>query len=109
MVIRLPPPKLLWLYFCYKVLVVFVFVFPFLIGQSPYVEKAFAAGGAGFVTAQGTKLYLNGQQYQFTGVNAFNLATYPGYNAGCGGPVNDLDAFFSKLRPNSIIRLWTQF
>jgi hypothetical protein len=64
------------------------------------------AANQGFVSSVGTKLYLNGQEYQFTGVNAFNLATYPGFNAGCGGYVADLDAFFSKLRPNSAVRLW---
>lgn len=38
-----------------------------------------------FVSANGTKLYLNGEPYQFTGVNAFHLGTLPGANAGCGG------------------------
>lgn len=72
---------------------------------STFLSSAKAAG-EGFVSANGTKLYLNGQEYQFTGVNAFNLATYPGFNAGCGGYVQDLDAFFSALRPNAAVRLW---
>ena len=58
-----------------------------------------------FVSTNGTKLYANGELYQFTGVNVFNLASYTG-NAGCGGQVNDLDAFFYKLRPNSTVRMW---
>lgn len=59
-----------------------------------------------FVTTSGTKLYLHGEQYQFTGVNAFNLGTYPGANAGCGHYVENLDGFFSNLRSNSIVRMW---
>lgn len=59
-----------------------------------------------YVTAEGTKLYLNGEEFQFTGVNAFNLATYPGVNAGCGHYVENLDTFFNELRPNSVVRLW---
>jgi mannan endo-1,4-beta-mannosidase len=58
-----------------------------------------------YISANGTKLYLNGEPYQFTGVNAFNLGSYVG-NAGCGGQVNDFDAFFSQLRPNSTVRMW---
>ena len=65
-----------------------------------------ADADSSFVTAAGTKLYLHGQEYQFTGVNAFNLATFPGYNAGCGGYVENLDNFFSVLRLNSAVRLW---
>src|ERR1700722_12793304 len=59
-------------------------------------------GGSPYVTANGTGLMLNGQPYQFTGVNAYNLGTYPGSNAGCGSEEANLDAFFSKLRPNSL-------
>lgn len=59
-----------------------------------------------YVSANGTNLYVNGGLYQFTGVNAFNLGTNPGTNAGCGGPITDLDNFFSKLRPNSTVRMW---
>jgi mannan endo-1,4-beta-mannosidase len=59
-----------------------------------------------YISAYGTNLYLNGLAYQFTGVNAFNLGTDPGINAGCGSNVPDLDAFFSLLRPNSVVRMW---
>lgn len=59
-----------------------------------------------FVSAVGTKLYLEGEEYRFTGVNAYHLATLNGANAGCGGQENDLTGFMSKLRPFSVIRLW---
>jgi len=58
-----------------------------------------------FVSAQGTNLYLNGSLYQFTGINAFNLGTYTG-NAGCGAEESNLDTIFSRLRPNSMVRVW---
>jgi hypothetical protein len=82
-----------------------VLLFFLVLIQNLAVSKVEAAS-KGFVSSSGTKLYLNGQEYQFTGVNAFNLATYPGFNAGCGGYVEDLDAYFSKLRPNSVVRFW---
>src|ERR1700753_3793674 len=59
-----------------------------------------------YMSANGTQLYMNGKPFQFTGVNAFNLATDPGVNAGCGAPEEDLDGFFSRLRPNSVVRIW---
>lgn len=75
-----------------------------LLFNGNYVHNTSAAGS--FVTANGTELSLNGEKYQFTGVNAFHLATLPGANAGCGSYVENLDAFFSNLRPNSTVRLW---
>lgn len=59
-----------------------------------------------FVSASGTKLILNGEAYQFTGVNAFHLASLSHSNAGCGGQASNLDTFFSNLRPNSAVRIW---
>src|SRR5690242_3924095 len=59
-----------------------------------------------FVSSYGTKLYLNGEEYQFTGVNAYELATLPGVTAGCGGTIPSLDSFFSSLRPGSMVRFW---
>lgn len=70
-------------------------------------EKVYASYPVSpFVKASGRELYLNGEKYQFTGVNAYNLGTYPGANAGCGSYVDNVDTFFSKLRPNSVIRMW---
>src|SRR5579863_8640944 len=84
-----------------------LFIFSMILIGVETIESAYAATtDSPYVTVQGTQLYLNGQPYQFTGVNAFNLGTYAGANAGCGGQVNDLDAFFSQLRPNSMVRVW---
>lgn len=70
-------------------------------------ERAYAAEtGSSYVSASGRNLYLNGERYQFTGVNAYNLGTFPGANAGCGSYVADVDSFFSQLRPNSVVRMW---
>jgi chitodextrinase len=63
-------------------------------------------GVSPYISTNGTNLIANGELYQFTGVNAYSLGTYPGSNAGCGGKEENLDAFFSKLRPNSIVRMW---
>jgi len=51
-------------------------------------------------------LTLNGARYQFTGVNAFELATWWGTNFGCGAQIDDLDGFFNSLTPNSVVRFW---
>jgi mannan endo-1,4-beta-mannosidase len=41
-------------------------------------------------------------------VNAYEIATDWGTNAGCGADVTDaqLDQFFASLRPNSLVRFW---
>ena len=87
----------------FSLLSVLLIISIILTGVAP-LESAYAASP--YVSAQGTSLYLNGEPYQFIGVNAFNLGTYAGANAGCGSQVNDLDAFFSQLRPNSMVRVW---
>src|SRR6202022_3389142 len=51
-------------------------------------------------------LTLNGARYQFTGVNAFELATWWGTNSGCGAEIDDLDGFFNSLTPNNVVRFW---
>ena len=64
---------------------------------------------AGFVTRNGTTLLLNGQPYRFTGVNAYEAATYWGINAGCGGMLKDQDLdtlFGNSLRPGQVVRFW---
>ncbi len=61
---------------------------------------------AAFVTKKGTKLYLNGNSYMFTGVNAYSAATLHGVNSGCGEQIADLESLFSSLRPNSVVRFW---
>jgi len=53
-------------------------------------------------------LTLGGRPYRFTGVDAYELATDWGVNAGCGGVETDaqLDDLFSSLAPNSLVRIW---
>jgi mannan endo-1,4-beta-mannosidase len=51
-------------------------------------------------------LTLNGARYQFTGVDAFELATWWGTNSGCGAEIDDLDGFFNSLTPNNVVRFW---
>ncbi|MGO9583668.1 MAG: beta-mannosidase [Acidimicrobiales bacterium] len=62
----------------------------------------------GVITASGRQLELDGQPYNFVGVNAYELATDWGVNYGCGPMLTDaqLDAFFASLRPNSLVRFW---
>jgi mannan endo-1,4-beta-mannosidase len=62
----------------------------------------------GTIGLSGGALTLNGQPYRFTGVNAYEIATDWGTNAGCGGELTDdqLNALFASLRPNSLVRFW---
>jgi hypothetical protein len=59
-----------------------------------------------YVSAKGTKLYVNGAEYRFTGFNAYHLAGLQGVNTGCGGSSENIEQFFSALEPGSVIRLW---
>jgi hypothetical protein len=54
------------------------------------------------------QLELFGRPYHFFGVNAYELATDWGVNAGCGAMLSDeqLDNFFASLPPNSLVRFW---
>jgi hypothetical protein len=58
--------------------------------------------------ASGRHLTLGGRTVQLTGVNAYELATDWGTNAGCGGMLTDaqLTGFFASLPPNSLVRFW---
>ncbi len=60
------------------------------------------------ITAQGQNLEIDGIPTKFTGVNAYELATDWGTNAGCGGmpTTAQMDTFFASLRPNSLVRFW---
>jgi mannan endo-1,4-beta-mannosidase len=51
-------------------------------------------------------LTLNGKPYQAVGVNAYEIASDYGVNAGCGPMVTDaqLDQFFASLPPHSLVR-----
>ncbi len=63
---------------------------------------------SGDIESSGGQLILDGKPYRFVGLNAYELATDWGTNAGCGGMLTDaqLNAFFASLRPNSLVRLW---
>ena len=62
----------------------------------------------GTIGASGTNLVLDGNPYTFTGVNAYEIATDWGVNAGCGGEETQaqLNELFSGLAPNSLVRFW---
>ena len=85
---------------------------PALVVSALSVLAVSAAAPAQAATGQtglhrvGTHLYLNGAPYRFTGVNAYELATWWSINPGCGGQVNDIDGFFSALAPHSMVRIW---
>jgi mannan endo-1,4-beta-mannosidase len=60
------------------------------------------------ITASGQNLEVGGVPTKFTGVNAFEIATSWGTNAGCGGiggPAQ-IASLFSSLAPDSIVRFW---
>jgi mannan endo-1,4-beta-mannosidase len=53
-------------------------------------------------------LTLGGRPYEFVGVNAYEIGTMWGTNAGCGPMETDaqLDQLFSTLPPDSLVRFW---
>lgn len=65
---------------------------------------------SGAISASGTALVLGGHAIQFTGVDAYELASTWGENGGCGPQVDTptLDSFFASLRPNSLVRIWAR-
>lgn len=67
-----------------------------------------APAPSGVVSASGDELVLNGQPYHFVGVNAYEIATEWGVNAGCGPQLSDaqLDQLFAALPPDSMVRFW---
>jgi hypothetical protein len=60
------------------------------------------------ITTQGQSLEIGGVPTKFTGLNAYELATDWGTNAGCGPmpTTAQIDAFFGSLPPNSLVRFW---
>ena len=53
-------------------------------------------------------LVLNGKPYTFVGVNAYEIGTVWGTNAGCGDMVSQaqLNQLFSSMPANSLVRFW---
>jgi mannan endo-1,4-beta-mannosidase len=66
------------------------------------------AGLVGDIKASGGQLVLNGVPQRVVGVNAYELATDWGTNAGCGPMLSNaqLNAFFASLPANSLVRFW---
>jgi mannan endo-1,4-beta-mannosidase len=62
----------------------------------------------GAIGTDGTQLTLDGHPYRFTGVDAYEIATDWGVNAGCGAMLSDaqLNALFASLPPESLVRIW---
>jgi hypothetical protein len=60
------------------------------------------------VTTSGQNLEIGGVPTKFTGVNAYELATSWGTNAGCGGMATpaQINSLFSSLKPGSLVRFW---
>jgi mannan endo-1,4-beta-mannosidase len=65
---------------------------------------------SGTIYASGTSLMVNGHAIQFTGVNAYELASTWGENGSCGPQIDTptLDTFFASLRPDSLVRIWAR-
>jgi hypothetical protein len=58
---------------------------------------------AGFVTASGTNLMLNGQVTQFIGFDAYGME---GCDQGYVWTTADLDTYFASLPANGLTRIW---
>jgi mannan endo-1,4-beta-mannosidase len=60
------------------------------------------------ITASGQNLEVGGIPTQFTGVNAYELATAWGTNSGCGSMESpaQIAALFASLGPGSLVRFW---
>ncbi|MGO9027632.1 MAG: beta-mannosidase [Acidimicrobiales bacterium] len=74
-------------------------------GGTLYAPPAAAPGGLG---VSGGRLVLDGMSYRVLGVNAYEIGTEWGTDAGCGGMLSDaqLNAFFASLPPRSLVRFW---
>jgi mannan endo-1,4-beta-mannosidase len=60
------------------------------------------------LTASGQNLEVGGVPKKLSGVNAYEIATAWGTNAGCGGmeSAGQIASLFASLAPNSIVRFW---
>ncbi|HEX8227240.1 MAG TPA: hypothetical protein VF572_05225, partial [Candidatus Saccharimonadales bacterium] len=75
-----------------------------IVGYQSLRPSSAATSAQGPITRQGTKLYLNGQQWKFAGVNADKWF-------GCWGGSEvpsdaQLDRYFRELNPHSVTRIW---
>jgi mannan endo-1,4-beta-mannosidase len=71
-------------------------------------QLTYAPTGQLPITASGGSLEIDGIPTKFSGVNAFELATSWGTNAGCGGMVTSAQtaSLFASLPPHSLVRFW---
>lgn len=58
------------------------------------------------VAEAGGKLYLNGAQHFFTGINAYSATTDWSVNRGCGTMLPDLNTLFDAVPAGSLVRTW---
>jgi len=72
----------------------------------PAAQLTYVPTGQPPITTSGTHLEIDGQPTTFTGVNAYELATDWGVNAGCGGMYTtaQISAMFAGLKRNSLVR-----
>jgi mannan endo-1,4-beta-mannosidase len=77
-------------------------------GPAAASRLTYAPTGQLPITAAGQNLEIGGVPTKFSGVNAYELATSWGTNAGCGGMETRAQtaALFSSLAPGSIVRFW---
>lgn len=88
-------------------LYILVFGLFFLIMKSLFFQGSVIGNHVSpFLEVNGTLLQSQGKPYVVAGYNLFQIATYPGHNAGCGSFVSDIDSLFSTLPKNSMIRIW---
>jgi hypothetical protein len=70
-----------------------------------YIIRHTQASGSGLITRTGTKLMLNGQQYNFASLNA-NAMTQPDCGTGQTPTIDQINQFFSTITPHSMVRTW---
>jgi mannan endo-1,4-beta-mannosidase len=58
------------------------------------------------VAEAGGKLYLNGTQHFFSGINAYSATTDWSVNWGCGTMLPDLNTLFDAVPAGSLVRTW---
>ncbi|HUO47461.1 MAG TPA: hypothetical protein VMU09_01380 [Acidimicrobiales bacterium] len=65
-------------------------------------------GTSSTIGVAGGHLVLGGRPYTFVGVNAYEIGTEWGVDAGCGGQESDaqLAQLFGGLPPDSLVRVW---
>jgi mannan endo-1,4-beta-mannosidase len=70
-------------------------------------SRAVSARPAPTIAVEHGHLTVAGAPYRFVGLNAYELATFWGRNAGCGAMLGNaqLDQFFTSMPPHSLVRI----